>query len=465
MADVRNHEIADFMLSRSPFDLGSMYVEENDTLRYLTESNVWVETSEMRLRTAALDAIVAHSMRNPSPGTIGDIISIAKMRAKSRLQSSAAWHIVFKDGTLDLRTWEIVATDPYKHPAIFYVPYPIADCLDPTRPTPPLLRRFLETTLVEKETPDKPSEPLIEIMQEIFGLCLYPRNPTERAFFFYGTGANGKSVMCDVLTHLLGEERVSPLTLENLTSDRFYIAEISSVLANICREEQSKFINVGMFRKLTTGEALKAQRKFGQPFTFTPRAKFVFAVNNLPTLEDGTDYSIMRRLLIIGFYKTFTEKIEDYGRKIYEEDPAGIFAWALRGLKRLKDRNWNIDPLRSQNVDAMRLEYARANSSVIEYLISHWRESGEGWISNSDLYVMYREWCQKNGHKPKAQRNFVFDLKKAFPSVREQARLISSITGTGIKARCRNLEPIPEFTDEEVEESMKASDPFSKVLD
>jgi P4 family phage/plasmid primase-like protien len=156
---------------------------------------------------------------------------------------------------------------------------------------------------------------------------------------FVGVGSNGKSVYLDTLTALLGAENVSHVALQDLTDDKFQAAELLGKLANIFADLDSRMItSSSRFKMLTTGDPITAQRKFGQPFTFTNYARMLFSANKIPRSHD-TSYAFYRCWIVMEFTKTFTGKDADkHLRDTLQGELPGIFNRALRGLQRLYDQ-------------------------------------------------------------------------------------------------------------------------------
>lgn len=60
----------------------------------------------------------------------------------------------------------------------------------------------------------------------------------EKAFFLYGKGCNGKSVLASIIKHLVGSELVSSISLEAL-SKQFGAAGLIDKRLNIAAENES----------------------------------------------------------------------------------------------------------------------------------------------------------------------------------------------------------------------------------
>lgn len=106
-----------------------------------------------------------------------------------------------------------------------------------------------------------PDEDQRELLREWIGYNLISATNLEAFMIFYGQGANGKSVVCQVLTQLLGIENISALGLEHINPDKFMFGMIVDKMANICDDlnEVSKN-NEGHLRNFVGGLTHDLQR-------------------------------------------------------------------------------------------------------------------------------------------------------------------------------------------------------------
>jgi len=184
-------------------------------------------------------------------------------------------YLCLRNGILDLETLEIRPHTPelyftYQLPVNYE---PTADC--------PRFKHFLEEIFDEQEKRD--------FIQELFGYCLMPGNPLQKAFMFYGSGANGKSTLLETLRALLGRKNTASFTLQALNTDKFAAAELEGKLANICSDNPSRALyNSELFKRLVGGDSISAQRKFQRPFDMFYNGKLLFATNTLPRTSDDT---------------------------------------------------------------------------------------------------------------------------------------------------------------------------------
>ncbi len=79
----------------------------------------------------------------------------------------------------------------------------------------------------------------IAVLQEIIGYLLTAFTIIHKVFFFYGEGSNGKSVLLEIITMLVGRDNISNLTLQDL-DDSFNRAVLIGKTVNITTENEGQ---------------------------------------------------------------------------------------------------------------------------------------------------------------------------------------------------------------------------------
>ena len=121
--------------------------------------------------------------------------------------------------------------------------------------TCPKWQKFLNEVL--------PDEKLQMVLAEYLGY-VFIRNGSsilkeETALILYGTGANGKSVVFEVVNSMLGNENVSSYSLQDLTNENGYFrAKIANKLVNYASEINDK-LESNVFKQLTSGDPVSAR--------------------------------------------------------------------------------------------------------------------------------------------------------------------------------------------------------------
>jgi len=181
-------------------------------------------------------------------------------------------------------------------------------------------------------------------IQRMFGYCLYKGYPYEVIFFLQGSGANGKTQLLQCLIDILGQDLVCSVTLQKLVEDQYAMAHLHNKFANIVGDNPGKTLSsTAELKHLTDQTPIHANAKFKPEFHFVNYAKIIFALNDLPKVNE-LDGAFWRRVVLIEFPRTFRddEQIPDYAKRHLTETEikrSAIFNYALDGLIDLLNRD------------------------------------------------------------------------------------------------------------------------------
>ena len=101
--------------------------------------------------------------------------------------------------------------------------------------------------------------------------------------------------------------------------------------------KSDKLTNTGPFKMLVSGDFIRAQNKFCNPFEFQNYAKLIFSANEIPQSEDKS-YAYFRRWIILFFENVFegdnndTKLIE---KLTTDEELSGLLNLSLIALRQL----------------------------------------------------------------------------------------------------------------------------------
>ena len=246
------------------------------------------------------------------------------------------------------------------------------------------------------------------LLEECIGYCFYRRNELGKAFILTGDKSNGKSTFLDCVKAILGEKNISALDLKEL-GDRFTTSMMFGKLANIGDDIGDDFLQgsqVSIFKKIVTGNRIKAERKGQDPFEFNPFIKLLFSANDIPRMKDKTG-AVLRRLVIIPFNATFGKSDPDYDPfikyKLIEKESIEYFIrLGIEGLKRVII---NDEFTKSTKVQNQLNEYEEENNPIIAFIA----DSGIDMIENeptNEVYKRYQVFCADNAMTPMS--NIVF---------------------------------------------------------
>ena len=245
----------------------------------------------------------------------------------------------------------------------------------------------------------------IVTLQEYIGYCLLPTTRGQKCLLLIGDGGIGKSVISDILTAIFGRSLTAPNDTQQFLADKFKLAELENQLVFYEDDLSDKHLEeTGVFKKLITNQTyLTADRKNEQPFKFKPYCRFIMCGNDmLASKYDKTD-GFYRRLLPIRVKPKDPNRknIPDMGAKVARE-AEGIIQWALVGLKRLMDNNWQFTV--SERSDQYLNGY-KAMSDHFPDFVEDAFEFGEGKdFSIAELQMAYKTWCRRNAITPCTER-------------------------------------------------------------
>jgi putative DNA primase/helicase len=237
------------------------------------------------------------------------------------------WLLGCPNGVVDLRTGERRDGRPDDHiTMITSAPYdPTADC--------PRWWQFLREIF---RVGDEPDADLIDFVWKLCGYMLTGVTTEQIVVMCHGRGSNGKSLMLNTLSAVLGgyadslpagslqfkRDEGIPNDLAKLVGRRF---------VTLIESNDGARFNEARLKSLTGEDRISARFLHGEFFNFTPVAKFVIAVNHKPIVKDDSP-AFWRRIRLIPFLQTFSGANRDDNLKaILLSESAGILFWAIQG--------------------------------------------------------------------------------------------------------------------------------------
>lgn len=234
---------------------------------------------------------------------------------------------------------------------------------------------------------------LIPLVQEILGYLLTTNTSAQKSFVLLGPARTGKSTLLWVVEYLLlGKKNVSNIPWQEI-GDKFKTAELLGKLANVFSDLPSKSIDdTGIFKVVTGEDYLMAEKKNKNPFKFRPFARLVFSCNELPKNYVDRTEGFYRRLIIVPFNRQIDKnKIDKALKYKFQREKEGILNWALEGLKRLYENNFEFSE--NELTDEVKKEYKRENNNVISFVEECCEIDSLFSCSRIELYESYKEFC------------------------------------------------------------------------
>ena len=303
--------------------------------------------------------------------------------------------IPFANGDMELNgTKQWVFTLAEKQPVPYRLPVNFVPLAEP-RKTP-----YFNKWLNDLFTPED-----IVTLQEYIVYCLLPTTRGQKCLLLIGDGGIGKSVISDILTAIFGKSLTAPNDTQQFLADKFKLAELENQLVFYEDDLSDKHLEeTGVFKKLITNQTyLTADRKNEQPFKFKPYCRFIMCGNDmLASKYDKTD-GFYRRLLPIRVKPKDNNRknIPDMGARVARE-AEGIIQWALVGLKRLMDNNWQFTV--SDRSEQYLNGYKAMSDHFPDFLEDAFTIGEDKDFSTTELLMAYKTWCRRNAITPCTDR-------------------------------------------------------------
>lgn len=328
--------------------------------------------------------------------------------ASPAMLDSDPWLLGVRNGVVDLRSGKLLPAEP----SMLITKQ--CDATFDAQATCPRFEQFLQEVFQGDEV-------MIAYVQRQLGYAQTGKVTEEVLFFWFGCGANGKSVLVNIVSGVAGSYagHVSPDLLRagreaKSTAERatLRLAGLRMVLMNELAEGETW--DDGRLREITSREKIAARYLYGEMFDFLPTHKLFVRGNNKPAIRDGTD-GTWRRLQLVGFDRQFSEaeRIIDLDKQILDTERDGILNWLIKGCLQ-----WQKESLKPP---------AKVRNAVNEYrkdcdVIGEWMESccavgPEYRAEKRTTYNSYKCWSVENGMRPLSGKGFsrrlrerVFDL-------------------------------------------------------
>ncbi|MGW2563355.1 DNA primase family protein [Streptomyces sp. NPDC001514] len=241
--------------------------------------------------------------------------------------------------------------------------------------------------------------------------------------FLYGSGANGKSVLLDVMMQVLGDyANAAPpgflMEKGKFTEHSTELTELHGRRIVVCSElkPNDKF-NEARVKLLTGGDQITARRMRQNFFTFTPTHKLWLLGNHRPEVGTG-GYAFWRRMRLIPFERKVANerKIDNLAAELVRDEGPGILQWLVEGAKLYLATR---DPLTGPATVRLATEaYEKTEDHIGRFIIERCTKGGEGRpnpdlrVEQKLLYETYSRWCTDEGIQRATSRAFASRIRQ-----------------------------------------------------
>ncbi|QGZ94880.1 DNA primase family protein [Terricaulis silvestris] len=312
------------------------------------------------------------------------------------------------NGVLNLKTLKLVMA-----PASEYISKRMGCVYDPHADAP-MWNRFICEVL--------PNADERELLQRAIGAALFGVILDRAIVFLLGeSGANGKSVLCNVLSRLFGDYHLTASAdlLLQTKHDSDYKRELTALSMG------ARFVSINelpkhavwddkKIRDIASKDDLAARRLYGESFSFTPTHHVFVRGNFAPGSQDSSD-AFWGRIIPVPFDVQIprARQIGDLDEKIAARELAGVLNWALDGA-----RAWRADGEASGSLGKLILpkvtidtrERYRAKTDYVARWLGECTEEGDDFSeARPALFASYRDFCHASGLRNAGLDRELFD--------------------------------------------------------
>ena len=399
-----------------------------DDAVYYFNGRYWSPLSDVLLEQSLNESLIrAYINKSDLIKARSNILRAAKQGASlSKLQPSR-YVVGFTNGVYDFTDIEHPVYHPFsdRMDILSVLPYDydvLATC--------PKWVAFLKAILTPAQ---------VSLLQKYLSLGIAPRDAAarkiEETLWLVGNGANGKSVIFEVVKAVYGDVNISSMSLHNLIKDgddgaRFRAVIVGKIF-NYCTEVNTSDISryEGNFKSLCSGEQKEYRRIGGNVEVTSDIPYLVFNMNKKPNNRTMGE-AFMRRLLLIHF-RTTVSKMDMRPDLVSElcTELSGIRNWLIQGYKELKSDGFKFVPTKESLEETE--EYLLENGQTIQIFLrtrgyrpnrysGHWDEKPKA-VPAQSIYNDYVSFCERKMYEAETLNMFGREMTRLGYMKRKQS--------------------------------------------
>lgn len=234
----------------------------------------------------------------------------------------------------------------------------------------------------------------------------------EYCMFLLGPGANGKSVVSNVIASVFGKEHFSCFSFRQLFKDsdrNVNIAALANKVANFIDDMDGKELSGGDFKRFASGGEFQGRVPYDKKPVKVIAPPLLCCANTMPETDDDSYGGQRRRLVVHTTTRAFTGEDRDTSLTYKLTRPEAlmyIFHWIVEGYRIFAKNKGDIvmgeDMKKSQEIimagsNNMRRWWAENDyEAVKEY-------DKDCWRSLAELYEEYKAFAEAEGSKQHAR--------------------------------------------------------------
>lgn len=257
-------------------------------------------------------------------------------------------------------------------------------------------------------------------LARVAGYCLSGSTREQAFFFFYGSGANGKSVFLQTLAWAVGDYAATAAA-DTFTGNNHsrHLTELAGLraarLVIVTETEAGQGWAEARIKTVTGGEKVRANFMHKDHFEFTPQFKLLVAGNHRPTLGEVGE-AMRRRLHVIPFTITIPPQARNVDlAENLKAEADGILGWMLAGCA-----DWQVNGLMPPAiVTGAALEYLASEDHIGQWIEECCEVGANVRAAAKILFASWSDWAKTSGFEVGSARSLGEQLRsRGFSSVK-----------------------------------------------
>ena len=218
-----------------------------------------------------------------------------------------------------------------------------------------------------------PNEDTRNALLRYLGYCLTGEIKEQKALFIYGKGANGKSVLLNLLGKLLNDfsnffnSSIFTFNPTDPTKPTTHLKNLKYIrLGMITELSQFNTLQSEQFKRLIGENYLKIRPMYSEEQTITIYFKFILSGNYQMDLTDANDIGVQRRIIQIDFLQDF-RKSKDLDIEAKLTTPNSLTALLSLLVEQAKEY-YKTGLLESAEMQSAKADYIKSNDFISEFI-------------------------------------------------------------------------------------------------
>lgn len=373
---------------------------ENNDLKAQGLEVAFTDTIHARALRSGDNEYIKFSVKMRGFQRVQGVLGVAKsyLEIDNNLLDSNPCDLNTPSGIVDLKTGKIRSHDPNAY------------CTKMTAVSPVATRSEIFDKFLYDIT--QGNDDLRRYVQCVAGMACLGKVYSEVLIIAHGGGHNGKSTLFNTLYEILGDYS-GKIPAEALTTraknPKNDMAELFGKRLVIASEtEEGNRLSTAMLKQIASTDPLTAEKKYRDPFVFTPTHSLILYTNYLPKIGSD-DLGTWRRLVPVPFNAKIEKPQLDLAERLLTEAGGAILHWCIEGAMMFIANGYRLPECAA--VESAKSQYKTENDWLGQFLEECCEVAVHQAESSCKLYEKYGEWCVSTGEYKRCSRDFAHALE------------------------------------------------------